>query len=73
MFIYYWYVRGFKVIIMADRAVRVAWRATRRNGPVKNVAVDIAGIVNNQIDVDSNSSSDNELLGKVVRAPHGSD
>ena len=38
---------------MADRDVRAAWRAATRNGPVENAAVDIAGNMNNQIDVDS--------------------
>ena len=35
-----------------------------------NDAVDIVGNVDNQINVDSESSSDNEILGKVVRGPH---
>jgi len=48
---------------MADRGVRVARRAAR-NGPLENAAMDIAG------NVDSDSSSDNELF-EVVRAPHG--
>jgi len=56
---------------MAERGVRAARRAARRNGPVENAAVDIAEVVNNQIDVDSDSSSDNELLEEVVRVPHG--
>ena len=56
---------------MADRRVRAARRAARRNGPVENTAVDIVGNVDNQVDMDSDSSSDNELLEKVVRAPHG--
>jgi hypothetical protein len=56
---------------MADRGVRAARRAARRNGPVENAAVDIAEVVDNQIDVDSDSSSDNELLEEVVRVPHG--
>jgi len=38
---------------------------------VENDAVDIAGNVENQIDVDSNSLSNNELLEVVVRALHG--
>ena len=66
---------------MADRGARAERRGeegreekwTRGEGPAEDAAVDIAGDVDNQIDVDSNSSSDNELLGKVVRAPHGSD
>ena len=33
--------------------------------------MDIAGNVDTQIDVDSDSSSDNELLDEVVRAQHG--
>ena len=37
---------------------------------MENAAEDIAGIVDNQIDVDSDSSSNNELLDEVVRAPH---
>ena len=45
---------------MADRGVRAARREARRNGPVENAAVDIAEVVDNQIDVDSDSSSDNE-------------
>ena len=44
---------------MADRGVRAARRAVRRNGAVENAAVDIAEVVDNQIDVDSDSSSDN--------------
>jgi len=56
---------------MAERGVRAARRAARRNGPVENAAVDIAGIVDDQIDVDSYSSSNNELLEEVVRVPHG--
>ena len=62
---------------MADRRERAARRAARRNGPVENAAVDIAEVVDNQvvvenrIDVDSDSSSENELLEEVVRAPHG--
>ena len=40
-----------------------------RNGLVENVAVDIAKVVDNQIDVGSDSSSDNELLEEVVRPP----
>jgi len=47
-------------------------RAARKNEPVENAAVDIAEVVNNQIDVDSGSSSENELFEEVVRAPHGS-
>ena len=43
------------VIIMTDRGVR-ARRAARRNGPVENAAVDIAEVVENQIDVDSDLS-----------------
>ena len=39
--------------------------------PAKNAAVDIVGNVDNHIDVESDSSSDNELLEEVVRAPHG--
>ena len=38
---------------------------------MENAAVDIAGVVDNQIDVESDSSSDNELWEEVVRAPHG--
>ena len=56
---------------MAERGVRAARRAARRNGPVENAAVDIAEVVDNQIDVESDSSSDNELLEEVVRVPHG--
>jgi len=37
---------------------------------VYNAAVDIAEVVDNQIDVDSDSSSDNERLEEVVRAPN---
>ena len=44
---------------MVDHGVRAARRAARRNGPVENVALDIAGNVDNQIDVE-----------EVVRAPH---
>ena len=33
--------------------------------------MDIVEVVDNQIDVDSDSSSENELLEEVVRAPHG--
>ena len=33
--------------------------------------MDIVEVVDNQIDVDSESSSDNELLEKVVGAPRG--
>jgi len=40
-----------------------------RNGPVENATVAIAGNVDHQIDVDSDSSS--EILEEVVRAPHG--
>ena len=46
---------------MADRGARAARRAARRNGQVENAAVDIAGVVDNQIDVESDSSLDNEL------------
>ena len=56
---------------MADCGVRAVRRAARRNGPMDNAAVDIAGVMDNQIDVNSDSSSDNELLKEVVRAPHG--
>jgi len=56
---------------MADRGARAARRAARRNGPVENAAVDIAEVVDNRIDVESDSSSDNELLEEVVRVPHG--
>ena len=56
---------------MADHGAGAARRAGMINGPVENIAVDIAGNVDNQIDVDSDSSSDNELLEEVVRAPHG--
>ena len=56
---------------MADRGVRAARREARRNGPVENAAVDIAEVVDYQIDVDSDSSSNNERLEEVVRAPHG--
>ena len=38
---------------------------------MENAAVDIAEVVDNQIDVDSDSSSDNELLEEVVRVPRG--
>jgi len=58
---------------MEERGVQAAMRAARRNGPVENAAVDIAGNVDNQIDVDSDSLSDNELLEEVVRSPHGRD
>ena len=37
---------------------------------MENVALDIAGNVDHEIDVDSDSSSDNEILEEVVRAPH---
>ena len=40
---------------MADRGVRAARRTARRNGPVENAAVDIAEVVDNQIDVHSDS------------------
>jgi len=53
---------------MVDRGAR----ATRKNGPVENSAVNIAEVVNNHIDLDSDSSSDNELLVEVVIFPHGS-
>jgi len=56
---------------MADRGARAARRAARRNGPVENAAVDIAEVVDNRIDVESDSSSDNELLEEVVRVPRG--
>ena len=56
---------------MVDRGVQAARRAARRNGPVENATVNIAGVVDNQIDVESDSSSDNKLLEDVVRAPHG--
>ena len=49
---------------MADRGLREARRAARRNVPVENAA----GDVDYQI-VDSDSSSDNKLLEEVVRAP----
>ena len=53
---------------MADPEVQAA----RRNGHVENAAADIAGNVDNQIDVDSDSSLDNKLLEEcVVRAPRG--
>ena len=39
---------------------------------MENAAVDIAGNLDNQIDEDSDSSSENELFEEVVRAPHGS-
>ena len=58
---------------MADRGVRAARMAARRNGPVENVAVAIAGNVDNQINVDSDSSSDDELLEEVIRAMRGRD
>ena len=51
---------------MGDRAGRAARRAARRN-----VAVDMAEVMDNQIYVNSDSSSDNEQLEEVVRAPHG--
>ena len=54
---------------MADCGVLVARRATRRNGLVEIAAVDLAGNVANQIDVDSDSSSDDELLKEVVKTP----
>ena len=44
---------------MADRGVRAARRAARKNGPVENAAVYIAEVVNNQIDVDSDSLRQN--------------
>ena len=53
---------------MADRGARAAKRKARRNGPVENATVDITGNVDNQIDVDSDSLSDNELLEEVIRA-----
>ena len=56
---------------MADRRERAARRAARRNGPVENAAVDIAEVVDNRIDVDSDSSSENELLEEVLRVPRG--
>ena len=56
---------------MANRGARAAKKETRRNGPMENATVDIAGNVDNEIDVDSDSSSDNELLEEVARAPHG--
>ena len=34
---------------MADRGVRAARRAARRNGPLENAAVDIVEVVDNQI------------------------
>ena len=40
---------------MADRGARAARRKARRNGPVDNATVDIAGNVDNQINVDSDS------------------
>jgi len=49
---------------MADCGARAAKREARRNGPVENAAVDITGNMDNQIDMDSDSSSDNELLKK---------
>jgi len=52
---------------MADRGSKSSeWRAARINGPVENAIVDIAGNVGNQIDVESDSSSDNELFKEVV-------
>ena len=45
---------------MAERGVRAARRVARRNGPVENAAVDIARIVDNYIDMNSDSSSNNE-------------
>ena len=56
---------------MADRGARAERRAARRNGPVENAAVGIAEVVDNQIDVDSDSSSENERWEEVVRAPQG--
>ena len=47
---------------MAERGVRAARREARRNA-----AVDIAGNLDNQINVDSDSWSDNEQLEEVVR------
>ena len=38
---------------------------------MENAAVYIAVKFDNQIDVDSESSLDNEILEEVVRAPHG--
>jgi len=52
---------------MADSRARAARRAVRRNEPVENSAVDMAGNVDNHIDVDSDSSSDNELLEPRMR------
>ena len=54
---------------MADRGARAARRAATRNGPVENAVVDIAEVVNNQIDVDLDSSSGDESLEEVVREP----
>ena len=45
-------------------------RQLGENEPVENSAVDITEVVDNQIDVDSDSSLDNERLEEVVRAPH---
>ena len=45
-------------------------RSARRNGPVENTEVDIAGNVDNQINVNSDSSLDDELL-EVFRARMG--
>jgi hypothetical protein len=55
---------------MADRGGRAARRTASRNGPVENAAGDIVEVVDNHIDVDSDSSG-YELLEEVVRAPHG--
>ena len=55
---------------MTDRGAPAARKAARRNGPVENAAMDIVGNVDNQIDVDSDSSSDNELIEEVLRVPH---
>ena len=51
---------------MGDRAGRAERRAAKRNGPVDNAAVDIAGNVDNQIDLYSDSSSDDKILEVVM-------
>ena len=42
-----------------------------QHGQVENAAVEIAGNVDNQIDVDSGLSTDDELLEDMVRSPSG--
>ena len=55
---------------MADCEIRIASKSARRNVPVENSIADIAGNVDYQINVDSDSLLDNEITKEMIRAPH---